>query len=90
MKKKTFKPDEIIGSFSKIIKSMEKRGSSRDLLKISYYREILDLLKKEARGEEDSSITKYFEDYLPDGSHVYFEYLYHTYNPVRNTIDRNR
>ena len=77
------KPHEIIRAFKLCIKEYKRDNKVCDQM---YYEAILEQLLKEVRGEPNHGLMKYFEDYLPTTSKDYFEYLYHTHNPVRNIM----
>ena len=79
---KTNRPHEIIKAFSRCIKELEPYHVVRK----AYFKQIMDLLIREVRGEQGIGLMKYFEDFLPNTSKDYFEYIYHTHNPVRNII----
>ncbi len=76
------KPDEIIRAFKLCIKEYKNK---HQLVQFKYFQTITELLIREARGEP-IGLLKYFEDYLPSKSPQYFDYLYHTSNPVRNIV----
>ena len=77
----------VIKAFNKVIKIYPK-----DSIESNYYRYIIKYLLLEHKYKDiveraGKPILHYFEYQLPQPTREYFEFLYHTYNPVRFAIE---